>query len=68
MHFTLPIPGSVSVVGFAVFGFAGDGIQAAPAASFGLIQLALFLFGKLFIGNEFIRNDTSFVISAGSIA
>ena len=32
---TLPIPGFVSVIGFAVFRLSGDGIQFAPGLPFG---------------------------------
>jgi len=56
---TLPIPGFVSVVGFAVLGLAGDGIQLAPGLTPSQVHLALFLFGKLLIGNEFFHVVTS---------
>ena len=32
---TLPIPGFVSIVGFAVLGLAGDGVQLAPSLPLG---------------------------------
>jgi hypothetical protein len=58
---TLPIPGFVSVVGFAVLGFAGDGVDIAPSLPLGQVHLALFLFGKLLVGNEFFHFATSFI-------
>ena len=57
MTITLPIPGFVSVVSFAVLGLPGDGVQFAPGLSFSQVHLALFLFGKLLIGNEFLHTD-----------
>ena len=57
MILTLPIPGFVSVIGFAVLGLSGDGIQLTPGLPLGLINLALFLFGKLLVGNEFLHTD-----------
>ena len=59
MIITLPIPGFVSVVSLAVLGLPGDGIQLAPGLPFGLVDLSLFLLGKLFVGNEFFHNATS---------
>ena len=59
MIVTLPIPGFVSVVGLAVLGFAGDGVKSAPSLPLGQVHLALFLFGKLLIGNEFFHGVTS---------
>ena len=41
MIVTLPIPGFVSVVGFAVLGFAGDGVKSAPGLSLSQVHLAL---------------------------
>ena len=41
MIITLPIPGFVSVVSFAVLGLPGDGIQLTPGLPPGLINLAL---------------------------
>lgn len=61
MIITLPIPGFVSVVGFAVLGFASDGVQLAPSLPLGQVHLALFLFGKLLIGNEFFHGVTSLI-------
>ena len=55
--FLLPILRPLSVVGFAVFGLPGDGIQIAPGLPFGQVHLALFLFGKLLVGNEFLHAD-----------
>ena len=57
MVVTLPIPGFVSVVSFAVFRLPGDGIQLTPGLSLGQVHLALFLFGKLLVGNEFLHTD-----------
>ena len=57
MIVTLPIPGFVSVVCLAVFGLSGDGVQLTPGLSPGLIDLALFLLGKLLVGNEFLHTD-----------
>ena len=54
---TFPIPGFVSVVGLAVCWLPGDGVQFAPGLPSGLIDLALFLLGKLLIGNEFFHTD-----------
>ena len=59
MIVTLPIPGFVSVVGFAVLGLAGDGVQLAPSLPLGSVHFALFLFGKLLIGNEFFHSVAS---------
>ena len=60
MILTLPIPGFLSVVGSAVFRLSGDGVQLAPGLPSGLIDLALFLLGKLLIGDEFFHTDSSF--------
>ena len=57
MTITLPIPGFISVIGFAVFGLSGDRVQLAPGLPPGLIDLALFLLGKLLVGNEFLHTD-----------
>jgi hypothetical protein len=65
---TLPIPGFVSVVGFAVLGFAGDGIHITPGIPPGRIRFALFLLGKLLIGNKFFHFSFSFQIFHQSIA
>ena len=59
MILTLPIPGFVSVVSLAVFRLSGDGIQLTPGLPPGLINLALFLLGKLLVGNEFFHSATS---------
>ena len=56
---TLPIPGFISVVGLAVFGLSGDGVQFAPGMPTRLIDLTLFLLGKFLVGNEFFHNATS---------
>ena len=52
---TLPIPGFVSVVGLAVLGLPGDGIQLTPGLPTGLINLAFFLLGKLLVRNIFLH-------------
>ena len=70
MIITLPIPGFVSVVGPAVLRFPGDGIQLPPGGTPGSIELSLFLFGKLLIGNEFFHHRSSlldFMISVSEI-
>ena len=54
---TLPIPGFVSVVCLAIFGLPGDGIQLAPGLALSQVHLALFLLGKLLVGNEFFHTD-----------
>ena len=56
---SLPIPGFVSVVGLAVFRLPGDGVQFAPGLTFGPIDLALFLLGKLLVGDEFFHPYSS---------
>ena len=57
MILTLPIPGFISVVGLAILRLPGDGIQFAPGLPTGLINLALFFFGKLLVGGEFLHTD-----------
>ena len=57
MILTFPISGFVSVVGFAVFGLPGDGIQLAPGLPSGQVDFPLFLLGKLLIGNVFLHTD-----------
>ena len=54
---TLPIPGFVSVVGLAIFRLPGDGVQLTPGLPPCLIDLALFLLGKLLVGDEFLHTD-----------
>ena len=68
MIITLPIPGFVSVVSLAVLGLPGDGIQFAPGLPFDLVDLALFLLGKLLVGNEFFYNANLLMVSADIIA
>jgi len=53
----LPIPGFVSVVCLAVCGLPGDGIQITPGLPPGLINLSLFLLGKLLVGDKFLHID-----------
>ena len=43
MNFTFPVPGLVSVIGSAVGGLAGDGVQFAPGLPPGLIDFPLLL-------------------------
>ena len=52
---TLPIPGFVSVVGLAVFGLPGDGIQLAPGLPSGLVEFVLLLFRKLLVMQDGTR-------------
>ena len=67
MIVTLPIPGFVSVVGFAVLWLAGDGGQLSPSLPLGQVHFALFLFGKLLVGNEFFHGTTS-LLGGGIVA
>ena len=53
---TFPIPGFVSVVGLAGLWLSGDGVQLAPGLPSGLVDLSLFLLGKLLVRNEFLHN------------
>jgi len=46
---TFPIPGFVSVVGLAVCGLPGDGVQLAPGLPSGLVDSALLFFRKLLV-------------------
>ena len=62
MIITLPISGFVSVVGLAVCGFPGYGVQLAPGLPLYIVQLALLLFGELLVGNEFFHHHTSKVV------
>ena len=62
MILTLPIPGFVSVVGLAAFGLPGDRIQLTPGLPSGLVDFALFLFGKLLVGNEFFHNANLLIL------
>ena len=57
MIVTLPIPGFVSVVCLAVDRLPGDGIQLTPGLPLSQVHLALFLLGKLLVGNEFLHTD-----------
>ena len=57
MILTLPIPGFVSAVCLAVFRLPGDRVQLAPGLPTGFVQLALFLLGKLLVGNESLHTD-----------
>ena len=65
---TLPTPGFVSVVGLAVLGLSGDGVDLAPGIPPGGIDLALFLLGKLFVGDVFFHSLRSFHYCDLSIA
>ena len=51
----LPILRPLSVICLAVFRLPGNGVQSAPGLSTGLIDLALFLLGKLLVGDEFLH-------------
>ena len=53
--FFLPILRPFSAICLAAFWLPGDGVQLAPGFPFDLIDLALFLLGKLLIGNEFFH-------------
>ena len=55
MILTLPIPGFVSVVGLAVCGLSGDGIQLAPGLPSGLVEFVLLLFRKLLVMQDGTR-------------
>ena len=59
MIITFPIPGFVSVIGFAVLGLPGNGAETAPAAPPLGVGFSLFLFGKLLVGNVFFHMRTS---------
>ena len=63
MILTIPIPGFASIVGFAVLGFSGDGIDFAPGAAFEVVQLTLSLLGKLIVGNVFFHMCSSFAFA-----
>ena len=67
MIVTLPIPGFVSVVCLAIFGLPGDGIQLTSGLATGLIDLSLFLLGKLLVGNEFLHTDFLLILFMESI-
>jgi hypothetical protein len=43
----VPARGFFSVVGFFVFGFAGDGVDAVPGGSFCFVQRAFFALAHL---------------------
>ena len=62
MLLTLPIPGFASIVCLAVFGFSGDGIDRTPGGSSLIVQHALFLFRKLFVGDESFHNRSSYKV------
>ena len=64
---TLPIPGFISVVSLAVCGLPGDGVQLAPGLPTGLIDLALFLLGKLLVGDEFFHTDFLLILFSKSL-
>lgn len=59
MIITLPIPGFIAIICFAVFRLPGHGVQIAPGLPLGLIQLFLFFLGELFVGDELLHGDTS---------
>jgi hypothetical protein len=68
IRITLPIPGFVSVVGFAVGRLTGDGIQLAPGLPLGQVRLSLFLLGKLFVGNKCFHHRNLLAVVAISIS
>ena len=55
--FLLPLLRPLSVVSLAVFGLPGNGVQLTPGLPLGQVHLALFLLGKLLVGNEFLHAD-----------
>ena len=55
-----PLPCLFSVICFAVFGLAGNGIDAVPGAALVGIEFFLLLFGKLFKGDVFFHGNISF--------
>ena len=59
MLITLPISGFVSVICLTILRLPCHGVQVAPSLAFGLVELALFLLGKLHIGDEFLHIDSS---------
>lgn len=63
MVITLPIPGFVAVIGFAVLRLSGDGVKLAPGLPPGLIDLPLFFLGKLLVGDEFFHNTNLLGVS-----
>ena len=65
---TFPIPGFVSVVGLAIFRLSGDGVQLAPGLPSGLVDLSLFLLGKLLVGNKFFHNVNLLIVPIRMIA
>ena len=58
----LPGLGFFAVVGFAVCGFSGDGVQIAPGGASGVVDFSLFLFGQLLIGGKLIHIHSPFSI------
>ena len=57
--FLLPLLRPFAIVGFAVLGLAGDGVQFSPSLPLGQVHFALFLLGKLLVGDEFFHGVTS---------
>ena len=45
----------IAVVGLAAFRLSGDGVQRTPGLPSGIIDLSLFLFGKLLIRDEIVH-------------
>ena len=68
MIITLPIPGFLSVIRPAVFGLPGDGTEFSPGVSVKIVQLSLFLFGKLFVGDVLFHAFASFSVSILSVS
>ena len=63
MCVTLPIPGFAPAICFAVFGLPGNGVQLSPCVPAGQVPTALFLLGKLFVGNEFFHQYLLLMVS-----
>ena len=55
MLITHPVPGFASVISSEVFGFSADRVELTPGVSLETVQSALFLFGKLLVGNKFFH-------------
>ena len=66
--FTLPIPGFVSVVCLAVLRLPGDGVQLAPGLPLSQVHFALFLLGKLLVGDDFLHIYCLLMVSMLRIA
>ena len=60
---TLPIPGFAPAICLAVFRFPGNGVQLSPGVPAGQVPTALFLLGKLLVGNEFFHQYLLLMVS-----